>query len=68
MRAEELKSCVLPKWASPKKDDFLKVADELDISTKELKKLKDLKADYKQIENAIDKVHSIYQKLEALFD
>jgi hypothetical protein len=68
MRAEELKNCVLPKWATDKKDDFTKAADELFNSTKELKELKDLKVDEKQLNAGIDKVHTNYQKLEALFD
>jgi hypothetical protein len=68
MRADELKNCVLPKWANNKKDDFTKVADELYTSTKELKDLKDSKADAKVIEAGIDKVHTDYLKLEALFD
>jgi hypothetical protein len=68
VKAEELKNCVLPKWASPKKDGFLKVADELYNSTSALKKLKDNKADKKQIDEGIEKVHSIYQQLESLFD
>ena len=68
MRADELKNCVLPKWASNKKDEFTKAADELYTSTKELKDLKDSKADAKVIDGGIDKVHTNYQKLEALFD
>ena len=68
MRADELKNCVLPKWATDKKEVFSKAADELYISTKELKELKDSKADEKQIQSSIDKVHTNYQKLEALFD
>jgi hypothetical protein len=67
-RADELKNCVLPKWASNKKEDFTKAADELYNSTKELKELKDSKADDKQIQSSIEKVHTNYQKLEALFD
>lgn len=67
-RADELKNCTLPKWASDKKEDFTKAADELYIATKELKELKDSKADDKQIDSGIDKVHTNYQKLEALFD
>lgn len=67
-RADELKNCVLPKWASDKKENFTKVADELFNSTKELKDLKDSKADEKLINAGIDKVHTNYQKLEALFD
>lgn len=68
MRADELKNCVLPKWATDKKDDFTKTADELYNSTKELQGLKNSKADDKLIESGIDKVHTNYQKLEALFD
>ena len=40
MRADELKNCVLPKWATDKKEDFAKAADELFNSTKELQVLK----------------------------
>ncbi len=68
MRADELKSCVLPKWATDKKEDFSKAADELYNSTKELKDLKDSKTDDKMINAGIEKVHTNYQKLEALFD
>ncbi|MDP2364788.1 MAG: hypothetical protein Q8M94_13605, partial [Ignavibacteria bacterium] len=68
IRADELKNCVLPKWASNKKEDFTKAADELFSSTKELQVLKNSKADEKQIQSAIEKVHTNYQKLEALFD
>ena len=68
MRADELKNCVLPKWATDKKDEFAKAADELYTSTKELKELKDSKADEKLLNAGIEKVHTNYQKLEALFD
>lgn len=68
VRADELKNCVLPKWATDKKDDFAKAADELYNSTKELKDLKDSKADDKDLNDGIEKVHTNYQKLEALFD
>jgi len=68
IRADELKNCVLPKWATDKKDDFAKAADELFNSTKELQGLKNSKADDKKIESAIENVHTSYQKLEALFD
>jgi hypothetical protein len=67
-RADELKNCVLPKWATDKKDEFAKAADELYNSTKELQTLKNSKADDKQINAGIEKVHTNYQKLEALFD
>lgn len=68
LRADGLKNCVLPKWASDKKEDFTKAADELYTSTKELKELKDSKAEEKLINDGIEKVHTNYQKLEALFD
>lgn len=68
LRADELKNCVLPKWASDKKEDFTKAAEELFNSTKELKKLKDSNADAKVIDSGIEKVHTNYQRLEALFD
>ena len=68
LRADELKNCVLPKWATDKKDEFTKASDELYTSTKELKELKDSKADEKLLNASIDKVHTNYQKLEALFD
>lgn len=68
MRADELKNCVLPKWATDKKNDFAEAADKLYNSTKELQTLKNTKADYKQINEGIEKVHTDYQKLEALFD
>jgi hypothetical protein len=67
-RADELMNCVLPKWAADKKDDFAKAADGLYNSTKELQTLKNSKADDKQIKEGIEKVHTDYQKLEALFD
>lgn len=68
IKADELKNCVLPKWASDKKEDFTKAADELYESTKELKQLKDSGSDEKSINDGIEKVHTNYQKLEALFD
>lgn len=68
IRADELKNCVLPKWATNKKDNFAKAADELYNSTKELQGLKNSKADDKQIEISIENVHTSYQMLEALFD
>jgi hypothetical protein len=68
MRAGELKNCVLPKWATNKKDDFTKAANELYNSTKDLQELNNSDAEDKQLEKAIDQVHTNYQKLEALFD
>lgn len=68
IRADELKNCVLPKWATDKKDEFAKAADELYSSTKELQTLKNSKAEDKLINAGIEKVHTNYQKLEALFD
>jgi hypothetical protein len=68
IRADELKNCVLPKWATDIKEDFTKAAAELYNSTKELNELKNSKADVKKIEGGIETVHTNYQKLEALFD
>lgn len=68
VRAHELKNCILPKWATDKKEDFVKAADDLYNSTKELQTSKNSKADNKQINEGIEKVHTNYQKLEALFD
>lgn len=68
LRADELKNCVLPKWATDKKDDFAKAADELYTSTKELQTLKNSKTDEKLLNAGIEKIHTNYQKLEALFD
>jgi hypothetical protein len=68
VKADELKNCVLPKWAADKKEDFSKAANELFNSVKELQGLKNAKADDKQIDSAIEKVHANYKKLEALFD
>lgn len=68
LRADELKNCVLPKWATDKKEDFTKAADELYNATKELQTFKNFNADDKQIQNSIEKVHTNYQKLEVLFD
>jgi len=68
IRADELKNCTLPKWATDKKDDFAKAADELYNSTRKLQSLKNSKTDDKQIDAAIEKVHTDYQQLEALFD
>jgi hypothetical protein len=68
IRADELKNCVLPKWATDKEDEFAKAADELYNSTKELQTLKNSKAEEKLINAGIEKVHTNYQKLEALFD
>jgi len=68
IRADELKNCTLPKWATDKKDDFAKAADELYNSTRKLQSLKNSKTDDKQINAAIEKVHTDYQQLEALFD
>lgn len=68
VRAEELKTCVLPKWAEGKSDSFVKAADELYNSTKELNDLKLQNKNKDEIEKGIEKVHTDYQKLEALFD
>jgi hypothetical protein len=68
MRADELNSCVLPKWASDKSDEFKVQSQKLYDSTKNLKALKDANADDSEIEKAIENVHNNYVALEGLFD
>lgn len=68
MRADELNSCELPKWASDKSDEFKEQSQKLYDSAKQLKVLKDAKADDSEIEKAIENVHSNYVALEGLFD
>ena len=67
-RADELNTCVLPKWASDKSDKFKEQSEKLYDSVKKLKVLKDAEADDSEIEKAIDNVHSNYVALEKLFD
>jgi hypothetical protein len=66
--SEELNKCVLPKWASDKSDSFKEQTQKLYEATKNLKTLKDSDVDDAQLEKAVDKVHSNYVALEALFD
>jgi len=69
MRAEELSNCALPKWAADKTEEFKKQTQELYISTKELKDLKDSgNASDADFEKSIENVHSEYVALERLFD
>ena len=68
VRANELNSCVLPKWASEKSDEFKEQSQKLYDSAKQLKVLKDAGADDSEIEKAIENVHSSYAALESLFD
>ena len=68
VRANELNSCVLPKWASEKSDEFKEQSQKLYDSAKQLKVLKDAGADDSEIEKAIENVHSNYVDLEKLFD
>jgi hypothetical protein len=67
MRADELANCVLPKWASDKSDSFKEQSQKLYESTKNLKELKDSKADETQLNKAIEDVHDNYVALEGLF-
>ncbi len=66
MRADTVQNSTLPKWAAKKQEAFTKLADELFISVKELHSVKD--SEFTVIEKAVNKVHSKYQQLEALFD
>ena len=68
VRANELNSCVLPKWASEKSDEFKEQSQKLYDSAKQLKVLKDAGADDSEIEKAIENVHSSYVDLEKLFE
>ena len=68
MRADELANCVLPKWASDKSEPFAEQSQKLYESTKNLKELKDSKADENILNMAIEDVHSNYVALEGLFD
>jgi hypothetical protein len=67
MRADELANCVLPKWASEKSDEFKEQSQKLYDATKNLKELKDSKADDTELGKAIENVHDIYVALEGLF-
>jgi phage-related tail protein len=67
MKAEELNKCVLPKWASDKSEEFKTQSEKLYESTKNLKELKDEKAENSLIEKAVENVHSNYVALEGLF-
>ena len=67
MRADELANCVLPKWASDKTDTFKEQSQKLYESTKNLKELKDSKADDAELEKAVEDVHDNYVALEGLF-
>ena len=67
MRAEELHNCVLPRWASGKSEDFKEQSQKLFDSTKNLKSLKDAKAEDSELEKAIENVHDNYVALEGLF-
>jgi hypothetical protein len=68
IRAEELNSCALPKWAKDKTEIFKEQSQRLFNSTKKLKELKNNSANDSDIEKAIESVHDEYVALEALFD
>ena len=68
LRAEELNTCVLPKWAKDKTEVYKEQSQKLFNSTDELKELKNNSANDSDIEKAIESVHSDYMALEALFD
>ena len=68
IRAEELNTCVLPKWVTEKTEVIKEQSQKLFSSTSTLKKLKDNSADDSEIDNAIENVHNEYMALETLFD
>ena len=68
LRAEELNTCVLPKWVTEKTEVIKEQSQKLFNSTNTLKKLKDNSADDSEIDNAIENVHNEYMALETLFD
>jgi len=68
IRAEELNTCVLPKWAKDKTEIFGDQSQRLFNSTNKLKELKNNSENDSDIEKAIESVHSEYVALEALFD
>ena len=68
IRAAELNTCVLPKWASDKTEVFKEHSQKLYDSTKDLKVLKDAGSVDTEIEKALEKVHDNYVALEGLFD
>lgn len=68
LRAEELNTCVLPKWVTEKTEVIKEQSQKLFSSTSTLKKLKDNSADDSEIDNAIENVHNEYMALETLFD
>lgn len=68
MKAEELNTCILPKWAAKKSDKFYEQSLLLHNSTKNLKMILDTGAKDVSIDKAIEEVHSNYVALEQLFD
>lgn len=68
LRAEELNTCVLPKWVGEKTEIVKEQSLKLFSSTNTLKELKDNSADDSEIDDAIEDVHSDYMALETLFD
>jgi hypothetical protein len=66
--AEELNTCVLPKWAADKDEVFKEQSQKLFNSTNKLKELKNKSANDSDIDKAIESVHNDYIALEALFD
>jgi hypothetical protein len=68
IRAEDLNTCVLPKWAMGKIEVFKEQSQNLSNSTNRLKELKNNSANDSDIDKAIESVHSDYVALESLFD
>jgi hypothetical protein len=68
IRAEELNTCVLPKWAADNTEVFREQSQRLFNSAKKLKELKNNSANDSDMEEALESVHDEYVALEALFD
>ena len=68
IRAEELNTCVLPKWAKDKTEIFKEQSQKLFNSTNKLIELINASANDSEINKAIESVHNDYVALESLFD
>src|SRR3989304_5056989 len=58
MRAKELNTCVLPKWAANKSEEFQKQSQKLYDATNSLKKLLSANANKPDIDKAVEIVHT----------
>ena len=65
-KAKAISSAALPKRVEQKKEIFMALSAELENAVIELNELND-SASGEIVESAVDKIHTRYQKLEALF-